>query len=351
MNEHRSDLKDMPHRRGFATLGSKSQAAIASSLLRGLGFDTKVGEPVAGLSGLIHSVPVIGVNAEHKKVIVIQTGAEQLARFFPSYTYKPLHAIATDPPKKSPEELRLEWLQRSLFTSFDLRAAFEAVGWSCNGLIFFNSFEVPVADMAEEERQAWWSENGMPAETTMTMIGAHDPIGELDVTALREHVVATGSSFVDANQLSVQELVALSRSGEDCDLEQVKTILSRIRLANFFRPPLDELLLGTLKKAGHIEVTKLEEAASIANNRGHEIVANTVVPAARHSDPEETIRHLKDLGMVTFKRQEIFIEESGKIVAQQWEKTPEEPLFVKVLRELRLPELVSALVRAFGGGA
>lgn len=97
--------------------------------------------------------------------------------------------------------------------------------------------------------------------------------------------------------------------------------------------------------------TRTQGTGFLASRGGHEIEPNTVVPAASHADIEDTIRQLKDLGMVSFRRSEVFIEESGKAVVQEWEKTAQEPLFIKLLRELRLPEMIEAIVRGFRGGA
>jgi hypothetical protein len=196
----------------------------------------------------------------------------------------------------------------------------------------------------------WWQEHALPGDTITTTLNGHEPPAELDVDFLRDCVIAAGASFVDANQLGFEAIGRLTRPLDELDLSAVKAVLSRVRLGQFFHPPLDELLLGTLSKAGHMAAGELQKTGPVAVNSGHEIAGNTLVPGASSADPEETIRRLKDLGMVSFKRSEFFIEPSGKAVVQEWEKTAQEPLFVKILRELRLPELVEAMLRAFRGG-
>lgn len=144
------DPRSYPYQRSFVLLGRDSQVAITSSLIRSLGFEPKLNPSLEGLSGIAHAVPLIGVDPHKRRLLVVQTGAEDIPRFY----HEPHHQVSSNiVSSKSPEEARLEWLRKSLFTTLDVKAAIESRGWSCNTLFFFNSLEVPTAAMADKERK------------------------------------------------------------------------------------------------------------------------------------------------------------------------------------------------------
>jgi hypothetical protein len=341
------NLKDLPYRRSFAVLGKESQAVITSALLRGLGFEVSLPSEIEGLSGIRHFIPLIGVDSERKRFIVVQTGADQIARFYHEPRPRSPNYSGLQEPPKSPTELRFEWLQKSLFTTFDIKAAIESQGLSCSIIYFFNSFEVPTVEMTEEEVNIWWRENKIPGATRITSLGASEPIGDLDISVIREHVISAGAAFIDANQLQPYEIGTLAGPWGESVEELVLAVLARTRLRQFFAPPLDELLLGTLGKAESLTIGELERVSEIAQKQGHQVAPNTIVKSARHTDPIETLRELRGDKYISLRRREVFVDDNGRMITQEWEKTAEEPLFIKVLRELRLPELIESIIRAF----
>ncbi len=340
------DPRNYPYQRSFVLLGRESQVAITSSLIRSLGFEPKLNPSLEGLSGIAHAVPLIGVDPHKRRLLVVQTGAEEIPRFY----HEPHHQISSNiVSSKSPEEARLEWLRKSLFTTFDVKAAIESRGWSCNTLFFFNSLEVPTASMADKERNNWWRINQMPKDAVATSLGAGQPIGELDMASIRAHVIATGAAFIDAGQLNPRDIGVLASPSEEALPETVERVLAKTRLRQFFSPPLDELLLGTLRKANGLPFAELEAAAAISLHRGHELSPNTLTTDARARDVLQTLKALERQKFVAFRQKEVFIEPDGTTVTKEWEKTAEESLFVKILREIRIPDIIEILIRSIRG--
>jgi hypothetical protein len=73
----------MTHKQSYAVLGQQSQARIAAALLRTLGFEsTSTPTEIEGLSGLVHPVPLLGLDPNSKRLVVVQGGAEEISRFF-----------------------------------------------------------------------------------------------------------------------------------------------------------------------------------------------------------------------------------------------------------------------------
>lgn len=338
----------MSHKRSYAVLGQQSQSRIASALLRALGFQsTQCEVEIEGISGLHHSIPLLAVDHDNKRLVVVQGGAEEISRFFHEQATQ--HRSPSQPKPKVPEELAREWLEKSLFRSFDLREAIQNQGWSCNVIYFFNSFETPTAAMAEKDQHAWWKDNRMPHDARTHSLGAEVPIGALDVEFLRSRVVSAGAAFIDANLLLPEEIGRLAEPWSEELALLAESVVSRVRLRQFFRPPLDELLLGTLTKAGSLSLDEAERAPVLAGRSGHTIAPNTI--AKDNGGVVETLRQLEAMKQVSFHRSEVFIEESGKVVVQKWERTAQESVFIKILREIKIPEILQALMRGISGGA
>ena len=344
-----TEIRFLPHRRSYGVLGSQSETRIASALLRVQGFSPQAAVELEGMSGLRHRIPLLGVDNERKRIVVVQGGAEELSRFSHDRTKTP--QTPGQPPPRTLEELQLEWMQRSLFKSYDLRQALQSRGWSCNVLYFFNSFETPFANMSEEEQAQWREASGLPRDVSLHAYGSHQPIAALDIDFIRARVISAGAGFIDANQLDTPELATLASPWCETTEPVASAVVNRLRVRQFLRPPLDELLLGTLEKAGQLPLDDLARAPELAQRAGHEIDVNSIATRVSPEDPIATLRQLESLGQVTFRRREVFIEPGGKAVAQEWERTAQESLFIKVLRELRLPELVEGMIRAIRGGS
>lgn len=344
-------ISSMPHRRSFATVGEGSQSRIGSTLLGHLGFSPLAKQQLEGISGLRHRFPTLGTDEEGKRVVVVQTGAEDLARFyFAQDPTRPSRPSFGEPPPKPPQEQLLGWLQRSLFSTLDLREAIQRKGWTCNSLYVFNSFEAPTAEMTDEQRSAWWEKNELPNDIQLQTLEAHRPIQSLDVSFIRARVISAGAAFIDLNELSPREIGLLAGLDSERAASVAAEVSSRLRLDRFFHSPLDELLLGMLAKAEHLPLEEIVLAPELARRTGHPVASNAIATGVPTEDPLATLRRLEEFRHIGFSRTEVFIEESGKAVVQRWERTPQESLFVKILRELRLPELLEAVLRGFGGG-
>ena len=244
--------------------------------------------------------------------------------------------------------LARDWLERSLFRTFDLREAVQNQGWSCNVVFFFNSFEAPTATMTDGERRAWW-DSYMPPDGSLHELGGATPPESLDVDFLRSHVISAGAAFIDANQLRPEELRRLCSPWSEELTPIAESAASRLRLQHFFRPPLDELLLGTLAKADSLSFDEVELAPVLAERTGHSIAANTIATTRPRADVMDTLRELEDMKHVSFRRREVFMEADGKAVVQEWSQTAQESLCVRILREIRLPELLESLIRGLRG--
>jgi hypothetical protein len=342
-------IHTMTHKRSYAVLGQRSQARITSALLRTLGFEsTTMPAEIEGLSGLRHRVPLLAVDSTSKRLVVVQGGAEEISRFFHEQTSR--YPTPRQPKPKAPEELALEWLEKSLFRSFDLREAIRNQGWTCNVLYFFNSFETPTAAMTDEAQAEWLTAMRMPSDAHGLSLGAEVPISSLDVDFLRSRVISAGAAFIDANQLEPSEVGLLAGPWSEGLTPLAQSVVTRVRLRQFFSPPLDELILGTLTKAGSLPLDQVELAPILAERSGHPIAPNTIARESAAGNVMDTLRQLESMRQVTFRRREAFVEPDGRAVVQEWERTAQESLFVKILREIRVPELLQALIRGIRGG-
>ena len=112
------------------------------------------------------------------------------------------------------------------------------------------------------------------------------------MASIRAHVIATGAAFIDAGQLNPRDIGVLASPSEEALPETVERVLAKTRLRQFFSPPLDELLLGTLRKANGLPFAELEAAAAISLRRGHELSPNTLTTDAREQNVLQTLKVL-----------------------------------------------------------
>lgn len=349
MSRRSSDILNLPNRGSFGVLGCDGQVAIGAALLKALGFEPTSTTSLVGRSGLEHRISLAGVDTATKRVIVFQTGKEELPRVYSAFSATSRRPTRGSDQEKSPEEKAREWIQRALFTTYDIKSALEQEGGTCEVVFFFNTFLAPIASMTEHEMQDWHRSALLPRDTKIVRLGSHNPVVEVDVPWMRERITSVGAAFLDAQDLSIEELSTLAGNrGQSNVSSTAAEVLRRTRLEQFFSPPLDELLLGTLGKAGGLEEVELVRAEAIARANRHSVSPNTIATTANHTDPIATLTQLKSMKHVSFKRRECFLEPSGKAVVQEWEKTSEESLFIKILRELRLPDLVATILKGLG---
>ena len=99
---------------------------------------------------------------------------------------------------------------------------------------------------------------------------------------------AVGASFLSLEDLSVNEILEVTRPSDTASVEVADEISRRLRLYQYFSPPTDELLISAYDVSRNRDqalVPKIYEA-SVA--LGHNPSKNVLVPDADFRDPIAT---------------------------------------------------------------
>ena len=218
----------------------------------------------------------------------------------------------------------------------------------CQPLFFFDGMNVPLEGKNESEItnkiyniskffQGYFT-------TSSFSMGAEDHV-QFSIKPVAEKVISLGAPYISTEDFFPEEIKHLFN--DKPNKAYIRNILNRIRIKNYFNPPTDELILGTIDIANTLKEDQVSNIVNISQRLCHPVDKNTFAKNANYNDPIETIYALKDMEYIEFEREEIYTTEEGKKVVQKYKKTTQESLFVKIIREMNIPNIVDVIIKAF----
>lgn len=331
-------FESYPHRFSVYFLSLTAERRFLETILKALEFTAQIESAPQGLSGLAHPPHLVGLNSSTKHAVVCQSG------FQTAFTLKL--------PSRRPEDLanptrdeslpeREDRIRRNLlFSGYDLRAKFESEGWTTDVLYFLNasSPEEGGVDLGTLARPDGTS----PPSVQYYKSGSTVPIPRIPLAELRRNAISTGACFVDLSDVRREELAAILQTSPEEALVASAHMLKRLRLSQYFRPPIDELLLGTLAKSPQgLSPEQLGAAPHISSALNHPPSQAQHIAPVDYSDPLAVVKALEAEKRLRIKGSLAFTTDQGAQVAYEFEKSAEESWVQRILKLLPLVKFLA----------
>jgi hypothetical protein len=320
---------------GMVQLGEASTSNLLRKVMIALGFRVSSQQHVSGLSGLNHVVDCMAVDQGGHHVVVVLGSKRSIKD-----------------KKTGIESVDEAWVRDTLFSSYDIRATFEAKDHNCDIIVFDNRLMIndrsfihpPSRNMVE-----WLEDKGLNLSDIRATCGfSMHPYEFVPSVELVRRAAAIGSGFISLGDFSFDELTDLCKDCESASTAMMSAVLERSRLHQFFRPPTDELLLGVAAKT-RLPEGQLGSLVEMAKQMGHLPTENAVLKDVPYDDPVAVVRELEKHRLVSCRAKFIHVTQDGKKILYRIEKTAEENFFIRLAKALDLPGLVAGIARLVRG--
>lgn len=326
-----SDPFENAHKYFELTLGEHSRRQLLTNLLTGLGFEYTGPESIEGRSGVKHAFEAVGL--KDRNVLLVVGGAEQK-------------------PNRHHERLsqreRMElWRNQALFSVYDIQEALAQEGRVVDLLLFHNVSNRPMPSPLEQESEEWVKRKKLFLDMTFGVSYTLEQAPVLTSAELAVAAQAVGACFFSLDNLEFDEIAKIARRGPGA-AEETKKLCQRLRLAQYFAPPTDEMLLTAYdlsrRRDKDIAVAVYDQAVRL----GHQPTDNVLVSDAPFRDPVATAVALEKHKYIDFKAT-VEMTPEGTRVTQEIRKTAQGSLIVRILKEIGLPALARAIIAGFKG--
>jgi hypothetical protein len=329
------------HRLYILYLGRESQLRFISNILASLGFEIFIKHDIQGLSGLSYKLDILGVKRENKQMLIVNTGIEE----------------AYMPQKTSLRGLTLAeredfWRRNALLASYDVKAILEREGWVCDLLFFKNCFNLLLHGLNPkfEKIETFFQKYSLPSDIGITCSSSIYKLESISDTELSNNAISIGACFVTLEDFTLDEVSLFSSEPNSKITEEMKQKLKRLRVLQFFEPPTDEFLLGIIEGSRTTMSAKdLLKATDIAGENRHPCSMNAILIDVAYDDPLAVVVALEKHRLIGYEAHIVHTTQDGRKITQKIVKTPQESFIIKVLKAIRIPELIGAMIKGIKG--
>ena len=316
-------------------LGEKSKARLLKNLIESMGFQYSGADTIHGLSGVHHRFDAIGTKG--KNILLVVGGAE------------------TEDLRKrhqwSPREQMEAWRDRALLSAYDVQSALLLNGFIVD-LMFFHNISYTTAWVGsglKSDHRDWIKKHYMPDDITMSHTMSAYDIPLMSNDELATVAQSVGACFLSLNDLKLDEIALLAAPSDTrVTLDKIKNILGRLRVMQYFRPPMDELILSAYDLSKRHDKELITALKKSAEKLGHPPVQNVLVPGANFRDPIETAKTLEKNKYISFESK-VEINQPGFKITQSIRKTAQGSFVVRILRGIGLGDLAKSIIEAIKG--
>jgi len=240
-----------------------------------------------------------------------------------------------------------QWRNIALLSAYDVQHALLRDGLIVD-LMFFHNIS-NTADFPEGKNIREWSEkNKLPRDISFSWTGSMDPIPTLATDELVSMAQSVGASFLTLNDLALHEVSTLSHATDDVSVALARDIAKRIRLAQYFSPPTDELVLSAYEMSKSHDLGLVRAAYDMSVHLGHIPAKNVVVASDLFKDPEATAKELEKHKYISFEST-IELSPEGQRVTQSIRKSAQGSFIIRILSTIGLPALAKAIIQTVKG--
>jgi hypothetical protein len=328
------------HRFYVYFLEPAAERRFLEAALRALGFEVRDEAAPVGLSGLTHSPHLMGLRTDTRHAVICQSGFQGA---FAIERPGPSGAVG---PRSAPEVTLIEREDRVrralLFAGYDIKARLESEGWTVDLFYFLNATSPQEGGIDLEALSKTGPRSSAPVLYHKS--ASTKPILRIPLAELRRNAIGTGACFIELSDVRLDELTAVLSPHEEDSVAASRALLSRLRLPQYFQPPVDELLLGVLAKSpGGLSADQLVAAPAISSVLKHPPSAALHMPGVDYRDPMAVIKALESEKRLKVKASVVLPTEQGVQVAYEFEKSAQESWVERVLKFL-------PFVKSFTGG-
>ena len=320
------DARSMPYSYEVTNLERTVEQRLLLRVARALGFSTEILKAPRGLSGIKHGEILLGKQERERHAVLFQSGFERCLSSELPPALSGLSAGMTRDPR--PLDVREEATRREvLFSAYDIKALLKQQGWNTD-VVYFLNMETPDqrgARLTELLQRALGPSLGH-VRVRSQVTGSTHPIKTIPVGDLEQSAVATGAGLIKLSDLQVDELIDLA-SPADPEIRSpvVEELLMRTGLLYYFKPPIDELMLGTLNQSNlSWSEQELVLSSEVSSAFRHKPSKPTLVTEGDLDDPFAVIAALRSHSyIISYEAEVTRLTEKGDHIVHRFKANPQ----------------------------
>lgn len=316
------------------TLGAHSRSVFLRNFLSAIDYSFSGAQKLQGLSGLTHPFEVVG--RKGKNILLVVGGAEA-------------HARGPGLAQESPRERMEHWRNKALLSAYDVQSALARDGLIVDLMFFHNICNALRFEELVALRELVKKYN-LPLDTSGCFHTSVNPVPILATEELVRVAQSVGACFLSLNDLSIEEISALSQKSDAAAVATAAAAAKRIRLAQYFRPPTDELVLSGYDMSRSHSADLSRAVYDAAAELGHQPSQNAIVSPDVFKDPVATAKELETHKYISFESKTVTVTPDGHQVVQTIRKSAQGSFVIRVLNEVGLPAIAKAIIEAIRGG-
>jgi hypothetical protein len=308
------------------SLTESASQTFLRNLVACLGFDYSGPDTLEGQSGLKHQFVAIGT--KRSSILLVAGGVEKIQR----------KHMMLDPR----EQMEL-WRDSALLSAYDVQNVLLQEGKIIDLLFFHNAnyqVQFPPYDIHKP------LSDRLSLGRDFTLFGRDHKLLTQTMSSQELAYVAeaVGASFLSLDDITLPEIDQLVSGFDDSTVDLARNLAKRLRLAQYFEPPTDELILTAfaLSKTQDKSIVRRVYDTSLA--LGHVPAANALVPSVDFRDPVQTAKELEHNKYISFESR-IEVTQQGQRIVQTIRKSAQGSFVVRVLRALGLADLAKSILK------
>lgn len=324
----------MPYQHAELQLGRDSESRLIHQVTSALGFTDTKPQRIPGKSGMLHDVD--GIGFRDRNAVLVLSGAKELDNLKGQST------------RLSPKDIALSWTRDAVLRLYDVAAMLQLEGYDCDLFIFGNSLS-RAAPSRHEELAEWTERHKLPNDFcgTWRSASSHE-IETVTPHYLSDIARSVGACYLGLEDMSLSELSQVLQEAQAGEFSLTRSILSKLRVSQFFNPPTDEFILGVAELAESPTKDLLLQTLQEAQRQAHSTSKNAIVTDVDYSDPISTALALEKKGFLEYEAT-LSIKEPGREIVHRIRKTPQEAFILRVLKSVGLPSIARTLLAALKG--
>lgn len=311
-------------------LSGPSLEAILRNLLGALGFEHAGPQQLPGQSGFTHTFEAMGSRPGH--LLLVSVGGDPTVwpwqRDESGYT-------RGDPDANAEPLARAErWCKEALLRYYDTERQLKAGGKNADFLLFHNVMH-PDPDECWSTHMRAWAEKPRRVDFHFHEARSDAQRRSLPAARLAELAHDVGACHLSLDELLPQEVKPVSGAADNQGLRAAEHLAKRLRLAQYFRPPTDALMMGVLARSGERDTSFIKRVFEMSLELDHPPAANQIVPQADFQDPVATAKELARHDYIEYEAT-AEIKAGGLRVIETVRKTAQESFWIKLWNALKI---------------